>query len=631
MNFFEHQDQARTSTTKLVLLFGLAVVSLIGITSYLIAILFAAWQQNFVAPISLTNVMRSDILFHTATVILSVIVIGAVYRMIQLRSGGSAVAERMGGRLLNRDLANLDELKILNVVEEMALASGVPVPPVYVIGDDAINAFAAGFHPQDAVIGITRGAIRYLDRDELQGIVAHEFSHIFNGDMRMNLRLVGWLHGLLLIGLIGRQLLHTRVSFREDGKDKTAVVILSLGLGLLLLIVGYTGVFFGNLIKSAVSRQREFLADASAVQFTRNPDGIGNALKKIGGYPLGSRLLMKETSEINHMFIAEGVMKRNRGGWMAMHPTLEQRIRRIEPRWDGKLINPEKERQISYSSLPDDETTAAESVGKKVNSAEALASVLVAAAGTMSTQSLRLVQKELAGIPAAMRQQLSNALEASLLMYGVLIAQSQPSTARKQLELLQQQLPPASFRSLAAQLKELVSLPRSLDLTLIELAHPALKQLSAEQLRGFLGLIARLISIDGEVTLQEWAFGRLLAHHLEPAYAGNDKSLITACSDECRTLLSALAQADHGDAEAATAAYAAACSAVRLPSSALQPINVAVLDVAIGRLMHLKPLQKPLLLKAMVVCVQHDGKLTQQERDLLRVIAAVMDCPLPPL
>jgi Zn-dependent protease with chaperone function len=226
---------------------------------------------------------------------------------------------------------------LLNVVEEMALASGTPTPPVYLMDrEDGINAFAAGFSPNDAVIGVTRGTATRLDRDELQGVIAHEFSHILNGDMRLNLRLMGLLHGILIIGMLGYFIL--RMSFfsqgrrrSRDGKDGVPIVVIGAGLA----VIGFAGTFFGNLIKAAVSRQREFLADASAVQFTRHPDGIAGALKKIGGFAQGSSIENPNAPIASHMFFGRATSGFN--AMFATHPPLAERIRRVDPSWDGEF------------------------------------------------------------------------------------------------------------------------------------------------------------------------------------------------------------------------------------------------------------------------------------------------------
>lgn len=629
MNFFEQQDQARSSTKRLVFLFTIAIVALIVITSYPVSLFFSAIEAKQQGLDAAAATFRPDVFAGVAIVIIGVVVLGALYRTAQLRRGGSAIAAGMGGKLLTRHDCSADERKILNVVEEMAIASGLPVPPVYLINDDAINAFAAGYRQQDAVIGVTRGAIRLLDRDELQGVIAHEFSHIFYGDMRLNLRLVGWLHGLLLIGLTGQMLLHMpRGMSRQRSQFAGGVVV----LGLLLTVLGYTGVLFGNLIKSAVSRQREFLADASAVKFTRNPAGIGNALKKIGGFPLGSRLLMREVTEISHMMFGEGVMKR-RLSWFATHPPVAERIQRIEPRWDGELINPEKPRESSWSSLPTEEPEKQQVNPLQWRRLDALAAVLAESAGSVSADSIAVAQGQLAALPAGLRSQLDTALEAALLMYAIVIADAETATAKEQLALLQQVLSPASFKLLVQQLQLAKQQPRTQDLLLVELAQPALKQLSPTQLDEFLRMLEKLVTVDGVLTLREWSLCVLLQHYLQ-AEGGADKQRreLTACSEECRLLLAALAQAGQHDAGSAAQAFASAWKQLGLQQMDYVAVaDLRQLDAAMRTLRALKPLQKPALLKAMVNCVQHDGKLNDSEQMLLRTVAAILDCPLPPL
>ncbi|TDR50497.1 Zn-dependent protease with chaperone function [Halomonas ventosae] len=312
MDFFTAQDRARRLTGRLVLLLVLAVLALIAVTSVVVALAVVLLDGASFAGDPLARALQPRLLVGVATVVILVVGLGSLVRHLQLRAGGSAVAEALGGRPLNLETRDAGERRLLNVVEEMAIASGMPVPLVYVLEDQAINAFAAGHELDDVAIGVTRGAIEALDRDQLQGVIAHEFSHILHGDMRLNLRLVALLHGILVIGLIGRMLLHASGSGRRlrsrRGRGHAAV----LGLGAALMVVGYAGTLCGNLIKAAVSRQREFLADASAVQFTRNPEGIGGALKVLAAHRLGSRLLATHAAEFSHLFFGSGVRSLSR-------------------------------------------------------------------------------------------------------------------------------------------------------------------------------------------------------------------------------------------------------------------------------------------------------------------------------
>jgi Zn-dependent protease with chaperone function len=330
MDFFGHQAQARTKTTRLVVYFCFAVIFIIVsvyFASLLILHFTQAPQQPGAARPAL--VLWDPRLFGLVVVgTLGVVLIGSLYKTIALSKGGSAVAEALGGRLLGADPTDADERKLRNVVQEMAIAAGMPVPKIYVLDNDGgINAFAAGHAPSDAAIGITRGGMTLLTRDELQGVIGHEFSHLLNGDMRLNIRIMGILFGIVCLSVIGRVLLYTRGG---GGRGRNPLVF----VGLALIVIGALGILFGRLIQAALSRQRELLADASAVQFTRNPAGLAGALKKIGS--AGSRIESAHAGEASHMFFENGLGK-PLFSMMATHPPLEQRIRAIDPAWDGKF------------------------------------------------------------------------------------------------------------------------------------------------------------------------------------------------------------------------------------------------------------------------------------------------------
>ena len=340
-DFFTRQDAARRKTTRLVVLFVLAVLAIMVSIDLLLAATIGYASGGSEGGRRDYWAIATDPWLVGLAVIGTLVVVGggSLFKVAQLRGGGKVVAEELGGRLLHPDTSDPTEQQLQNVVQEMAIASGTPTPPVYLLDhEQGINAFAAGFTPSDAVIGITRGTAERLTRDELQGVVAHEFSHILNGDMRLNIRLIGILHGILIIGLLGYFVLrasmfsgYRRRSSRDQGGG--AMVLLALGAG--LAAVGFFGTFFGNLIKAAVSRQREFLADASAVQFTRHPDGIAGALKKIAGFSAGSRVQSPNAPAASHMFFGRAT-----GGFSGMfstHPPLEERIRRIDPSWDGTV------------------------------------------------------------------------------------------------------------------------------------------------------------------------------------------------------------------------------------------------------------------------------------------------------
>ena len=356
MNFFDYQDRARKWTRLLVVLYALAVLLTILSVYAVVIIVFHAAAPAVVNVTSPHHLLSADpvMVFPddrnisywgwwepgwflwsallTALVLLS----GTVYKVVELAGGGAVVARLMGGSPVELQTAEPGEQRLRNVVEEMAIASGTPVPELYVLPDESINAFAAGHTTHDAAIAVTRGALRVLTRDELQGVIAHEFSHILNCDMRLNIRLMGLLNGLLLIALSGYYLMRfSGNAMPRRGKGAGAVALLAL-FGLLIMVVGYIGVFFANLIKAAIGREREYLADASAVQFTRNPAGLAGALKKIAALSEGSMIESPAAAQTSHFFIAEpGV-----SSWLnflATHPPLEDRIRRLDPAFTGDL------------------------------------------------------------------------------------------------------------------------------------------------------------------------------------------------------------------------------------------------------------------------------------------------------
>jgi Zn-dependent protease with chaperone function/uncharacterized tellurite resistance protein B-like protein len=658
VNFFEHQERARASTAKLLLLFVAAILLLVVLTSYGVTLVWLVVQQQQRLPDFSWELIQLDIFLKVAAVIVGVVLLAALLRLTQLRSGGRAIAEQMRGVLLLRQDATADERRILNVVEEMAIAAGLPVPPVYLIPDEAINAFAAGYRPQDAVIGITRGAVRYLKREELQGVIAHEFSHILNGDMRLNLRLIGWLYGILVLAIVGRQLLSVPRFRSRDSKDQSGNVLLLVGL--VLLVLGSVGVFFGNLIKAAVSRQREFLADASSVQFTRYNKGLSTALQKIGGYPLGSRLLLPQVAEISHMMFGDGLTTRRQWSWFATHPDLKERIRRIDPTWRGEFINPFQLPEPAYSAIAEevsaesaqanDSNIAASAFGQVAVLTPAtlatltpatLATTLVAAVGEPTQASVEHARAQLLMLPPAFRAQLEDLQGASCAIYALLIAQSSAEIARAQMALLQQALSSAEFKLMSLLLKTAKQLPPELRYTVIELAQPMLRQLSALQRQVFLPRLQQLVDIDGELSFFEWCLQKLLVHNLGSITPIKAERLdLAGCEQEAKILLAAVVQAGQQVAEVALVAWTAACKALGIAddqlainpfAATMQTVNAAALDQALTTLRSVKPLQKPKLLKALVACVQHDGQITAEELQLVRLTSALLDCPMPPI
>ncbi|AVI63236.1 M48 family metallopeptidase [Halomonas sp. GFAJ-1] len=654
MDFFTAQDHARRKTGHLVVLLILAVLALIIVTTLVVVLTlhFMGGEQSAAqTDLSVDGVMSAlslELVAGVAAAVIVVVVLGGLFKQHQLSRGGRAVAEALGGREINLNTRDADERRILNVVEEMAIASGTPVPLVYVLEEEGINAFAAGYRPSNAVIGITRGAIRSLNRDELQGVVAHEFSHILHGDMRLNIRLVSILHGILLIGLLGGTLLRS-MRFRRVGgnkRDNSAMVVLALGASLML--IGYAGTFFGNLIKSAVSRQREYLADASAVQFTRNPKGIGNALVKIGAHAQGSNLQAAHTAEFSHLLFGQG-MRSGFTQMMATHPPLNDRVQRVMPDWDGRFeVEPPPQQAESDTSRAESQARPgagfragirtgmqdADMAGAGVISAiltGASAQTAIGAMGKPDQRHLAHAQSVLNALPAPIKEAAHEPYTARALIYALLLSDEQ-AVREHQLKALEQAALPDVYQALLACGPEVSRLDVHMRLPLIELTLPALQSLSTEQGQHFRLCMERLIDADGKVSLFEWTLYQLVLNNLGEQHGGPSNLKLSDLKGECQQLLAVLSAAGQDDPTEISAALTAAGNELPFDLAEVEGASdMQALSLAVERLRRLKPLHKPALLQAMARCIEHSGRILPAEAELFRAMADILDCPMPPL
>jgi len=644
MNFFEAQDAARRSTAWLVLLFALAVIGLITLTNFLAMYLMSYLQTGMLVLVdgTMDAYLDSGIYAIVAVAVTVLILSGSLYKMIQLSSGGRAVAESLGATIVPQATDVAAQRKLLNVVEEMAIASGTPVPSVYMLDDSSINAFAAGLTTGDAVVAVTRGAVEQLSRDELQGVIAHEFSHILNGDMRLNLRLTGILHGILLLGMIGyylvRMLRHTRRSSSRNGAGGIFVVLL-LGLG--LMVIGYVGTFFGNIIKSMISRQREYLADASSVQFTRNKNGIANALKKIGGSTLGSRLTSPNAPEYSHAYFAQGVSV-----WIeslfATHPPLEKRIRRIQPYWSGRFITPKPS-----EPEPEETQTAEDKDDKKMRMMGAMGAGAAAASvisaiehiGVPDDVHIGYAHNLLLALPEVLNMEVRDAYGARAVVYSMLL-HGNHELKNMQWQILQQRADKGVYQKTQQLAATVDGLDRELRLPLLDLATPALRELSAPQYQQFREVVLELMQADKKLDLSEWVIQRTLLHHLDYGHGLRKRprakySILGDVKTESEILLSAIAYAEHNNSdEAAQRAFDMGKKAIGAGALNIVPrkgLSLRILDGAVDKLDMLKPLMKPRLLKACAACIAADGEATSVGIELLRAISSSLDCPMPPI
>lgn len=654
MDFFEAQARARKRTSRLVLLFALAVLGTIlaGYGAALLLLHYAADPHALVeADRDLAALgagplryWQPELLGTVSACTLLVVGLGSLFKWLQFRGGGAAVAESVGARRVQPGTAEPAERRLLNVVEEMAIASGLPVPAVYLLDDEAaINAFAAGLTTHDAVVAVTRGTMEKLSRDELQGVVGHEFSHILNGDMRLNVRLTAIIFGILLIGLIGRSVLRGmgRSRLRTSGGRKGGGgIALILAVGLALMLIGYVGYFFGRLIQAAVSRQREYLADASAVQFTRNPDGLTGALKKIGGYALGSTLTTSKGAAIGHFFFAQG-LRSTFGGLWATHPPLEERIRAIDPRFNGEMFAPPTVVDVARESFAAagfaPASPAAPAAPPRL--APAAAPAAVAGVGTITPQQLLNAQLLLEAVPDPLREATRTATLAPALVYGLLLA-GEPSQRQRQRERVEVQAGPDAARALTQLEPALRTVRPEQRLPLLHLALPVLRGLAPADLERFLATLDDLVHADGQVSTFEFALQKLLTHALAlgraPGLAIVQYQSFHAVADEIAVVLSALAHASTAAAEAAPRAFAAGVRQLPLIASRLQFLDTRAagferLDAALDKLAVASGPIKQGTLRAAAQVVGADGQILIPEAELLRAIAAALDCPMPPL
>ncbi len=631
MDFFDYQDAARKKTSALVVFFILAV-ALIVLSVYLVCalvILFLNHQGE-----TRLDLWQPHLFVGVMIVTMAVVLLGTLWKIHELRGGGAAVAELLGGRLIPQNTTDRNERKVLNVVEEMAIASGIRVPPVYLLdGEPRINAFAAGFSTADAVIGVTRGAIQNLSRDELQGVIGHEFSHILNGDMLLNIRLMGFLHGILLLALIGYGV--SRGASRVRGRNAGAAILLGLVIGLSLMAIGWIGVFFGRLIKSAVSRQREFLADASSVQFTRNPSSITGALKKIGGMTGGAQLETHNAEQASHLFFGNG-LKASFLNLLSTHPPLEERIRRFEPQFDGKfpVLPVEAGPALGF----DDSEGLAEVIAPQFSSGTIpfQPGPVVARVGNVQPKHIAYAAQVVASLPDPLRNAVRDPVGAQAAVYCLLLDEDN-AVSQNQRQMLAGSADPAVGAETEMLAPEVARISPEARLPLVDLALPALRHLSGDQYRSFRDNICQLVDADQQVNLFEFMLNRILLQHLDPVFFGRQKKMtqyyaLDPLRKECAILLSALAYVGSPESEGARQAFDAAVSQLGLPLELLplEQCDLDSIDQALDRLNAISMPLKKQLLEACAGSVSFDGRVTIEEAELFRAVADALDCPMPP-
>lgn len=618
MNFFHHQDIARRNTRLLGILFSLAVILLVSLVALLVAVFIGGVEYQQTAPGGTIEpsewYLHWDVILASAGVALSVIGFAVLYKWVVLRPGGKVVAEHLGGRRLTPNSKDPLERKVLNVVEEMAIAANMPVPPVYMLDKEpAINAFAAGYSPRDAVIGITRGAAEKLTRAQLQGVVAHEIAHILNGDMRLNIRIIAILNGILFISHAGYLLLRFgALGGRRDGKN-AAIPLLGLGL----LILGAIGVLFGNIIKAAVSRQREYLADASAAQFTREPEALSGALQQIGVAQkkgAGSKIENPNADETAHLFFGQAVNK-----WMsvmATHPPLQDRIKRLEPSWDGTFkANSPQRQQEPEPSAQDKQAASRAQQEQFVRKLTGLAAALT--------------------LPDDVVEDARDPEHAKAVVLTMLLSEN-AQTREQQLGLLKARLTDALYNDVSAHIDSIKSLPLEQQLPLSELVMPALKMMDAKQAQWFLNLMQEMIDVDAQTSLYEWCLYQIIWRYLQSEHARsslNVRQYRSRRSHDAQLTLSVLAHFGNSDDNATHSAFARGAEqfSMGLTMYSSEQLNFSDLSYSLSRIDQWQALEKEKIVNAWVACARADGDINAIEQKLLFTLCACIGEPLPEL
>ncbi len=653
MNFFEAQDSARRSTSLLILMFVLAVAGLLVLSNILVFefIYFTQYSMLAFSLAELELVFDSNLSVMISAAILGFITLGSLYKLAQLSSGGSAIAQHLGGVIVPRSSSDPLHKKILNIVEEMAIASGTPVPQVYILNEQGINAFAAGWKTTNAVIGITQGALERLNRDELQGVIAHEFSHIFNGDMRLNIRLIAVLHGILMIGMLGRTTLrslrYVRTSRNSKGGGQAMLVI--LGIGGALAVVGYTGTFFGNWIKSLISKQREYLADASAVQYTRSDEGVANALKKIGGAIPGSAILAASVDEYSHAYFALGDTTFSLFSF-STHPPLKQRILRIQPDWDGRYIFDERKPKRGSDDAVEHEdddrrkkniaasVAAGVGLGQSIDVSINQALNSLDNIGEVSREQVLAARLWHRQMPQQLIANAENPYGAQALILALLIDED-AMIQGEQYDVLDDVIGELHTSNVKQVQSTVAELAGTQTLPLIDLALPTLREMTVEQYQRFKQCIQQLVSADKKVDLREWIIQRVVLQHLDEQYGHRNKPVakyfvLGSAKQASELMLSLLAYLEHRDPLLAQQAFDTAKHSVGAGALVMLPkdaISLHSLNDAMDELALLKPPIKKRFLQACVTCISHDGEVAIKAYELTRAIASCLDCPMPPV
>ncbi|MDB4756883.1 M48 family metallopeptidase [Mariniblastus sp.] len=671
MDFFASQDKARGKTKILVFYYGLAMLMMMLIIYVVLAALLNIEATANPGRVKMERGYTGIQWFHLEILVMVVFGVSLVvslssfWKLRELSGGGDKVASMLGGRRISQNTTDRNERVVMNVVEEMALASGIPVPPVFVLDSEpGINAFAAGYSPADAVIGVNRGTIETLNRGELQGVIAHEFSHILNGDMKINIRLIGVLFGIQVLAIIGFYTFRFAGlgAGRRGGDNKAAIPIFVVGG--VIMIVGFIGKICAGMIQAAISRQREYLADASAVQFTRDPSTIGGALKVIGAHASGTKLVTPDATQASHMFFAEGVVSNFNS--MSTHPPLLDRIKRIDPTFSGQYSSYMKQRHKTSvksrkrPSPPKDQKNPLDlleklplpgiggaGVGPMGEFAAGMPGAelamnpvaMIAGIGMLGEDHVAHSQQLVEKIPASINTAVHDAFSGRCVVYAMLL-DDDPVVHGKQLATIESVEGKPSVEETSRLVGIVNQMPQNQRLPCLEMVQGTLSQLSLEQYKRFGYCVFELVKADHKMDLFEFILQHLLLTHLDrrfglrPATETRYKNM-NQIKSHIELILSVLVYKGNEKKQEYVEAFQQAAQALGEGISwELTPrdrCNFQLLEQALTEANLASPAIKKQILHAAATAIAADGKITVDEAELFRAFAESIECPVPPI
>lgn len=643
MNFFEHQEHAHRKTSILILYFILAVFLIVIAVNALIVSAIVVVQTQNKPMIPRHEILAWFILVgkYVSPSVIGIILLGTLITLFKLKGGGLALAEMVKARPIEYTSSDFLEKRLVNVVEEMSIAAGVPIPKLFVMDNEpAINAFVAGIKPADTVMVVTKGALDNLTREELQGVIGHEYSHILNSDMLINLRLIAILAGILMIGQAGFNIIRIFSSSRStssDSKSNFPVVIIFVGLG--LVIIGYIGLFFGRLIKAGVSRQRELLADASSVAYTRNPEGLVNALRRIAQSDKGALLKNNHAEDISHLCFSPSSPVIFFKSLLATHPPLAFRIKQIDP--DGiyssrplKSAAAEKEQKKakpqSLENIPGTILGAATVMLEKNAMIESEA--LRQSIGKLTQANILLAQQLISQIPEPLLDEAHNPKSVGNLLWALV---SPHSTEKIKALVSDKTILPKEVSTLINIQQALLQMPKNLYLPLINIALASFKQNPIEERKRIYDTLEKVASIEQQ-DLFDFLVVALIGKAVEDPSPSSTRTKYSRYEDvlpELTALITLIVQYSQDKENQASFFEKIMTHFTQEKVTMKQGItfDATYVRTLLASLNQLTPLCKERVIYAVIDAIASDDKITLEEAALIRGIAASLDCPVPPI